>query len=966
MEKYATTTRLFCCHIFLLGLLVRTAVGQTGTIKGSVFDDQSALVGATVFLENYKTIGANTDLNGEFIINKVPLGEQVLLVTYLGYETLSIPVTVIQGEITPLRVILKPKDIEGREVLISAQRRGQTQAINQQLASDKIANIISSDKIQELPDVNAAEAIGRLPGVALNRSGGEGQKVVIRGLEPKFSAITVNGVRLPSNSSTDRSVDLSLISPELLDAIEVFKSPLPDMDAEAIGGTVNLRIKKAPEAPRLTAKILGGYNDLSGEFRDYKGVLQGSRRFLNNKLGVIVQGSAERFNRSGDFLTNTWRSGRTDSMGLTEILGSSLRLQDREEIRRRYNGSLALDYQLATNHSISLFGVFSQTNRDQFRTTEVYNPSNPSIDYTGEGVESELTLTSFTLSGDHNFNWIKADWSVSSSQSRSSTPYNYIIRFSDTKNDFDVNLNQNAHPRNYFAAATPNLEESNLVGGEFTDNNAEENTYTALANFSIPINIGSGASLEFKFGGKYYSIDRERDFNVLSENFYYLGGEFTRNAANELGESSDQLAYLPTNGNLIGINSFLTADEGPPFINEAGDELFLNIDFDQDFVRSFYEAQRPILNNNRFAIVNRYSVNETITAGYAMLKLKVGTWLTVIPGFRYEYSDNEYQGGISTVNGRYGVNGDFIDTTTFQSYGEFLPHLHIKIKPADWFDIRASYAQTLARPDFLWVTPRTQINNTSLAINSGNPDLEYSKSINYDFHLSAYDPILGLLTLGVFYKDISNSFFPWTIILADQDIAERNGHPGFPGYELTSYTNLDEANVYGFEIDLQTNLNFLPKPFNGIVLSTNYARLFSETKAFFTTSETELISAVPPIFETTYTTEERTVDMISQSPHIFHLSIGYDINKFSARVSTIFQGTKASSYALDEDFDRFTLEFWRWDASIRQGIGENWSVFLNLNNISNQQDISFTRTRNFLNTVQTYGFTGTVGVQFQL
>lgn len=952
---------------FIILSFAANAYAQTGIIKGKISDSEGVLVGATIYLEGSKAIGDNSDINGEYTLTGVPVGSQSIVVAYLGYNTEKLSVDVEAGAVSELNVTLIPGYVEGEEVVISTQRRGQTEAINQQLASDKIANIVSSDRIQELPDVNAAEAIGRLPGVALSRSGGEGQKVVMRGMEPKFSAITVNGVRLPSNSGTDRSVDLSLIAPELLDAIEVFKSPLPDMDAEAMAGTVNLRLRKAPENLRMLAKGLWGYNDLAGEFKDYKGVFQMSNRVLKNKLGIIAQGSVERFNRSGDFLTNSWRAGRTDTATLeTEILGSTLRLEDRYEIRRRYNGSVSLDYQLAKKHNLSLFGVYSRTDRDQFRNTEIYNPSNPSIDYHGEGVETELSLYSLTLNGDHNFGYLLADWSLASSQSIGNEPYNYILRFSDTKNDFDDALNQNDHPKKYFAAASPDLSETNLVGGEFTSSKATENTVTALVNFTVPLKISKNTSLDIKFGGKYYQVNRDRDYDILSENFYYLGGTFSANAADQYEAAGGTLTFLPTNPSLIGINSFLSTGSAPVFVNEEGQPINLFTNLDPTLVRNWYEAQLPILNKNRFAIVNRYNVSESIAAGYAMAKFKMGDMITVIPGFRYEYSDNEYGAGVSTVSGRYGVNGVYNDTTTFQQYGELLPHLHIKVKPVDWFDIRASYSQTLARPDFAWVTPRAQINNTSTTISAGNPNLKYSKSTNYDLHFSAYKGTLGLLSFGFFYKDVRNTFFPWTINLADSALRASSGWDDFGGYELQSYTNLAESDVRGYEIDLQTNLGFLPKPFNGIVINTNYSRLFSNTKAFFLTSETVLIRPVPPLFQTTYTTHERDVVMLSQSPHIFHLSVGYDIKKFSARISGIYQGVKASSYSLNADFDRYTLDFWRWDASVKQGIGENWTVFLNLNNITNQQDISFTRDEQHLNTIQTFGMTGTIGLQYKL
>ena len=105
--------------------------------------------------------------------------------------------------------------------------------------------------------------------------------------------------------------------------------------------------------------------------------------------------------------------------------------------------------------------------------------------------------------------------------------------------------------------------------------------------------------------------------------------------------------------------------------------------------------------------------------------------------------------------------------------------------------------------------------------------------------------------------------------------------------------------------------------------------------------------------------------MPTQAPEIFRASIGYDLKGFSARVSSSYQGTKARSYSLNKDFDSYELGFWRWDASAKQKFGEKWSVFLNLNNISNQQDIRFTRSENYISAIESYGFTGSIGVQFK-
>lgn len=935
---------------------------QKGIISGKITEQQdgAALPGAKVYIED-ANIGALSDINGDYRLQNIAEGNHTLVVYYLTYKTQKIPVKVVAGKVLKVDVGMVADTLVGAEVLISAQAKGQVQAINQQLNSESMVNIVSADRIQELPDVNAAEAIARLPGVAINRSGGEGQKVVIRGLDPKFAAITVNGVSLPSNSSTDRSVDLSLISPELLDGIEVFKSPLPNMDAEAIGGTVNLRLRKAPKHWRVMVKGLGGYNELNNDFRDHKGVVQLSNRLFKDKLGFVYQGSLERFNRGGDIQRATWRQGATDSTGITEILGNTLRLEDRQEIRRRWNSSLSLDYDLGKS-SFSFFGLYSKTQRNRFYRQDRYVPSEPGIEFWGTGIDNSLDLYSLSLSGEHALGPVLLDWTLANSRSLGQTPYNFTMRFTDYRNVFDPDLNADGNPNTFFTAAQADLSRTLLRSAAQQNTRTQENTQTAVLNLELPFKLSDKIDGYIKVGGKYKGIDRSRSAERLAEDFYYLGATETAAA---IDQYDGELVFHPDNDKLISMLSFTEANNDIQFKDAEGNEIGLNASLDPELVRGWYEDQLPILNNDRTTLIDNYEVEEEVKAAYFMMKLNFGKKLYIIPGVRYENSNNIYRSGISSINGWYGANGFYRDTTTTQKYGELLPHFHLKYQPFTWFDIRVSYAQTLARPDFLFITPRSQIDDNNSIINTGNPALQYAKAKNYDLLFSAYKGTLGLVTVGFFYKQIENLFYPWRTNLFDQEIATEAGWADFKGYELRSYTNSAESSVYGMEVDLQSSLNFLPKPFNGLVLNVNYSRLFSQTEVFFLTSETRLVIPVPPIFETIFTNSSREVNMPSQPPHVFRLSIGYDYKKFSARVSGAFQGTKANGYSSNKDFDTFTLAFWRWDASAKQRIGKNWSVFLNLNNFSNQQDITFTREEMYRNTTETYGFTATLGLQFK-
>ena len=163
--------------IFLLMLfLTPHAYGQgSAGISGVVTDKATGetLPGASVFIEG-TSIGTATNEEGEYKIPRVPAGSYVLVVTYIGYQEVKTDITVA-GEDVVLNIEIEFAVVEGEEVVVTAQAEGQMAAINQQISAVTIKNVVSADKIQDIPDVNAAESVARLPGISLVRSGGEGQ-----------------------------------------------------------------------------------------------------------------------------------------------------------------------------------------------------------------------------------------------------------------------------------------------------------------------------------------------------------------------------------------------------------------------------------------------------------------------------------------------------------------------------------------------------------------------------------------------------------------------------------------------------------------------------------------------------------------------------------------------------------------------------------------------------------------------
>ena len=209
---------------------------ENGRIKGLVLDGVTGkpLPYANVYLEG-TSLGSSTDPKGQFLILDIPTGSYTISIRYIGYKKHDEQLEVQDNQVLELNFSLNPEALEGETIDVTIQAEGQKAAINQQLSSKSIVNVVSSARIQELPDANAAESIGRLPGVSVTRVGGEGTKVVIRGMEPKYNAITVDGIRMASSDSENRSADLSMISSNMLEGIEVTKSGTPDQDADVLG-----------------------------------------------------------------------------------------------------------------------------------------------------------------------------------------------------------------------------------------------------------------------------------------------------------------------------------------------------------------------------------------------------------------------------------------------------------------------------------------------------------------------------------------------------------------------------------------------------------------------------------------------------------------------------------------------------------------------------------------------------------
>jgi TonB-dependent receptor len=958
---------MFCLYMFGFTFYSSLLAQEgTGTVEGKVTeqDIRFYLPGAAIWVENTNN-GAISDNEGNYRLLNVPAGKQIIHIRYLGYEQKNIEINIEAGKTMVIDVVLNPVSIQGAEVVITAQLRGQNRAINQQLNSNSIVNIVSEDKIREVPDVNAAEAIGRLPGVAVLRSGGEGQKLMIRGLEPRFSTVTVNGVKVPASSDTDRSTELSMISSDMLSGIELFKSPTPDMDGDAIGGTVNLLVKKAPDEMKARVNLSGAYNVLNKDHENYKNHVQLSRRFFDKKLGVIFQAQMERNNRGSEEMSAGYRlisEADTQRLG-----GSNVSLVDNNQVRKRKGVSANIDYNLGNHTNFSFYTLYSVTDNQRVSRSKTADPFwENSINYNYNNSESKLELWSGSILTTHKLPFAEIEWSLSRAQTLNNTPYHFNMHFVEEASFANGEFDKYDHPEVFLASenmTSNNYLKAYLYNNSFSPRNGKELQNTAFFNITVPVNIGSKIGGFVKLGGKYNSIDRFNNEYSHGLIRLYLGGSEMNTAITSYPGTLDM-----TSTNKIAMTNFLEA--GNQFSDFLGKGYVFQPVIDNKLGVDWYEHQKDNLVYDRSATTDNYTAFETVSAGYIMSKLNVGKMFTIIPGVRYEYSDNDYTGKYSSLDGDYGVNGYIRDTFAVVQYGVWLPHLHLKFKPARWFDIRFSAAKTLARPNFNYVAPRTDIDILNSRLNAGNPRLKHMESWNYDLFLSFYNGKYGLLSVGGFYKELKDVFYSISgYVIPDEHIADSLGFPGYSFYSLTSYGNSSQGNVRGLEVDLQANLKFLPKPFDGIVLSANFTRLWANTSKYHYTSK--------PIYQFDPIWGQRIVgydvDMIERKitipglvPYILNLSVGYDFKGFSGRVSANYQADNLMSAAQSELLDVYGKAFWKVDAVFSQKLYKDFSVVLNLININNQKEERYMGLNGFPTSIRNYGPIIQMGIIYDL
>ena len=967
----------FLFHIMVFLLTNTIAYSQNVNLSGFVKDASSGdpLVGANVYIVG-TSLGTASNEKGFYKLPNISEGIYIVRAEYIGYMMMEDSVEIIGGSDVALDFNLKYTTIEGEEVTVTAQAKGQMDAINKQLNSSSIVNIVSADRIQELPDANAAESVARVPGVSIKREGGEGNKVVIRGLSPKYNSITVDGTRLASTDPDDRSTDLSMISQYMLEGIEVTKAGTPDLDADVLGGTVNFILKRAK--PGLHANVItqGMYNGLEDSYNDNKFVFDVSNRFWQDRIGILAQLDFENRNRSSHELSASYTLPGAELDSVNELFFTGLGLYDVLRKNKRNNNTFIIDMNIP-NGNISYSSLNSSIDKDILNYSTNYVFASNARNSSSGKTDSKIEVTTQTLRYKQTFfSRLHIDAFSSYSQS-TNTSYGYSFNFLEpdafTESTFGIKM-QRVEQIAKFDTLNTGLNDYQY-NKYFSDE--KENTYGM--NIAFDFRLGKQISGKLKFGNKVRTKER-----VYDRNNEYAPVAAAAGLAGPRDSLVHHFPQLFENQGIdprrIPITGFM--DHSYDAGNFMDGEYTMGPVADLDFMLEVFQFFKK--NFGRYSpgastideyimhrlhetntIMYDYAGEENYDASYYMVDMDIGSKFNVIAGGRTEKNKTLYDSWRSQRSAlpHWVYTGE---RYSHERENEFwLPALFLRFKPFSWLNIRFAQTNTLTRPNYTDIIPLYQIDGPGANVDYRNPYLKPGKSENLDYSITFLQNHLGLFSIGYFEKNMKNLIYSSGRRYIS-DPSEHGLPEGTHKYYIQNYTsnNPYAVKLSGFEFDFQTRFWYLPSVLSGLVLNANYTITDSEVRYPRTIIEFD-IDWGPPLTTTTTNIDTFYVDrLIDQPDEIINISLGYDYKGFSGRLSMLYKSNVFMRTDFWPELRQSTDDYRRWDLSMKMDLPvDGLEMFLNVSNITEAVDKNIFRDRN-LSLEQHYGKTIDLGFRY--
>ena len=940
-------------------------------ISGRVTDAGSGdfLPGANVVVEG-TNFGASSDRSGSYTISGLTDGDYTLKVSYIGYSDYSAQVTVA-GENATNDIQLSVSYVSMEAVNVDGLAQGQVKALNQQRSAGNIKNVVSRDQMEKFPDQNVADVLQRLPGIALESDHGEGRYVQIRGAEASLNTTTINGVKVPSPEDK-RKISLDIIPSYSLGSVEVTKAITPDMDADAIGGHVNLITKNAfdYDGQFMEAKIAGGNRPLYGK-SGTMGAFTYGNQFMDGRLGLIVSSSYEFNDMKTDnielewadeyeYVTDVVDSEEDETYVVEEADGTILtdmQLKNYALSRERTGITSSLDYKLANNSKLYanfISNTYTDTeNRNRLRyrfdkSVDEEEPGSGYFDVDSKSGTAKLAriyrelksrssiskINSFSFGGDHALGKMRADWSMTKSYAEElrdpSLNAEFVVKDINMNYEFsDVNHPQitsftdedgtfDQHDLSNYELDEIEIEGNYIPNAKSPNGNLVSGDDQVMAfNLSMPLALG-GANGKIKVGAKLSSKVKKSDKS---------GGEVWG------WDGDDDLIMKGFDMDIEG-DKYMDGN----YVHTHG----INVDKIRDHM-SANIGSYEILPLYEDAILETWDATEDVSAFYGMVDMKMGK-INFIGGARMEQTSTEYNSWAGSVEDAEDEEGTideslaafFTAQKVSKEYTDMLPMAHVRYAVNDRTLVRGAYTETIARADFAALVPFIATDGDDAE--AGNPELESAHSKNIDLMLEYYPKGLGIFSFGYFSKAIDN--YIYTAVLKDATI--RDGAKVYD--EVVMPVNGDAATLSGWEMNIVKNLDFLPGPLSNLSLYFNYTATNSEADY----GDARAKSTFP-----------------GQAPSTGNLSFAYETSKLTARFSQSIADQYIVEVGEDEDEDIYYDPANRLDFSMSYNLNNKITLFADVLNITNVPHVYFMGDASRPVEKEVYGATIKIGTNYR-
>ena len=816
------------------------------------------------------------------------------------------------------------------DMTVTGQDLSRQLATETKRAADQILDAVSADEIGQLPDKNAAEAVDRLPGVSITIDQGEGRFVSIRGITPTLNNLTINGVSAgsPEADSGGRLAPLDIIGGDLLKRIEVIKANTPDMDAQGIGGTINV-VTASPSDYAESSFAVGsaqiGDQEFGGDM-PYAADLTIGGNTDDRSFGWLAGFSySDRTFISRGIFQDDWREEIVDGTTLSLPENAKNNWYELERLRTGLNGELEFRPNDQSEYFLRAFYSKFEEDEERQRYEHFFSRSLTSLSANG-GIsgdngrrEQDLRLEQkdkefFNVSAGGKW-LLGSQWELESviqyNDNRQEEPnFNWEFR-GDGYGPGGFSINDRGVVLNDPDPALLDPATLRFRRLRIQDNETDETATIVKADLTRSLSVGSNPA-SLKFGAKLTATERDNDAAQVR---YNLGS--TDWFASEFGHF------------------------GGNFTNRIDGIGLPNMRIDPAGARSFFESNRNNLEFFELAEGDTfeeefqadYTVDEDVFAAYAMGTLDVDRW-RLIAGLRFEATDIKSSGFRLDAE-----SGTAVAVRGEGDYDNLLPALIARYEPNENWVIRASWTNTLGRPDYDQIAPISTLtrDGSNAALFIGNPNLEARESSNFDVSVEYYLNQGGLVSVAAFYKDIDNFIVSQTEAFSDFTLDGET----FEQFDRTSLVNANSAEVSGLEFSLQQRFTALPGWWSGFGASLAFAALDSELE-------------IPGRSE--------DLPLVGQPDWTRSVALTYQNDVLQAALSYDEADSFLTGIGGDATQDFFMEEYGRLDFKATYSFARNYAVFFEWQNINNEPTVVYVGDReDQLDQYEEYGETLYVG-----